>query len=89
MQAIRLTLPTEEAAPQSPATKKAKAGTGATAFVAVLDARCPPDNNDEEVGAPAVALALVFAGRRRGACLRGFSRLVGCLWLGALCGVQC
>ncbi|WP_251953373.1 hypothetical protein [Salinibacter ruber] len=36
MQAIRLTLPTEEAAQQSPATKKAKAGTSATAFPAIL-----------------------------------------------------
>ncbi|MCS4173585.1 hypothetical protein [Salinibacter ruber] len=36
MQAIRLTLPTEEAAQQSPATKKAKAGTGATAFPSIL-----------------------------------------------------
>ena len=36
MQAIRLTRPTEEAAQQSPATKQAKAGTGATAFPAIL-----------------------------------------------------
>ncbi|MCS3631820.1 hypothetical protein GGP55_002431 [Salinibacter ruber] len=36
MQAIRLTLPTEEAAQQSPATKKAKVGTGATAFPSIL-----------------------------------------------------
>ncbi|WP_251951814.1 hypothetical protein, partial [Salinibacter ruber] len=36
MQAIRLTLPTEEAAQQSPATNKAKAGTGAKAFPSIL-----------------------------------------------------
>ncbi|WP_251963317.1 hypothetical protein, partial [Salinibacter ruber] len=61
MQAIRLTLPTEEAAPQSPATKKAKAGTGATAFPSILSGVQRASGTAAEGGARA-AQRLVLGG---------------------------